>query len=142
MRLMRVIRPRRRSDTGNTFRRLRDFASTSSPGVRRVAAMLVDVLIVLESFVIALLFRFDGSVPEGFWDRFWPFAAFSAVVFVAFLFQSGVYRNVLRYTGVYQGVRVASATAMAAGVLILVNLAVDLAWARPVPLSVILVGAV
>jgi FlaA1/EpsC-like NDP-sugar epimerase len=124
------------------FNRLRRPVDASSSGVRRVAAMVVDAIIVLESFVVALLFRFDAQVPEEFWTRFWPFAAFSAVVFVVLLFESGVYRNVLRYTGVYQGVRVASATMFAAGILIVANLGADLVWSRPVPLSVILVGAV
>lgn len=132
----------RRGRVGGAFGRLRGFASASSPGARRMAAMLVDALIVLESFVIALLFRFDGSVPEGFWDSFWPFALFSALVFVTLLFESGVYRNVLRYTGMYQGVRIASAAVIAAGVLLIANLVVDLVWQRPVPLSVIAVGTV
>ena len=107
-----------------------------------MAAMLVDVLIVLESFVIALLFRFDGGVPPDYWANFWPFAALSTAVFVAFLFESGVYKNVLRYTGVYQGVQVASATALATGVLFIVDMGVDIIWVRPVPLSVLLVGSV
>ena len=68
--------------------RLRDLPSVLSPGARRVAAVAVDVLIVLESLVVALLFRFDGAVPEEFWHRFWPFAGFAAVVFVAFLVES------------------------------------------------------
>ena len=122
--------------------RFRGLLSVSSPGARRAAAMVVDVLIVLESLVVALLFRFDGAVPEEFWNRFWPFAAFAAVVFVTFLFESKVYRNVLKYTGVYQGVRVVSATLLAVGVLVIANLGMDLVWARPVPLSVILVGGV
>jgi FlaA1/EpsC-like NDP-sugar epimerase len=133
---------RRVSFGGTLLSRLRGLGNLSSSSSRRAAAMIIDALIVLESLVVALLFRFDGSVPENFWNRFWPFAVLSAAVFVAFLFESGVYRNVLRYTGVYQGVRVASATAMAAGVLILLNLAIDFVWERPVPLSVILVGAV
>jgi FlaA1/EpsC-like NDP-sugar epimerase len=102
--------------------------------------MVVDALIVLESFVVALLFRFDGAVPEGWWDRFWPFAMLSVAVFVALLFENGVYKNVLRYTGVYQGLQVASATAIAAGVLLVVDFAISFVWPRPVPLSVILVG--
>jgi FlaA1/EpsC-like NDP-sugar epimerase len=122
--------------------RFRGLLSVSSPGARRAAAMVVDVLIVLESLVVALLFRFDGAVPEEFWNRFWPFAAFAAVVFVTFLFESKVYRNVLKYTGVYQGVRVVSATLLAVGVLVIANLGMDLVWVRPVPLSVILVGGV
>ncbi|MDP8952419.1 MAG: SDR family NAD(P)-dependent oxidoreductase, partial [Actinomycetota bacterium] len=135
------MRSRPRGNIGDAFGRLWNLAS-SSPGVRRVAAMLVDALIVLEALVLALLFRFDGSVPEGWWNSFWPFAALSAVIFVTFLFESGVYRNVLRYTGVYQGLRVASATAVAAGVLLIVNLGVEQVWQRPVPLSVLFVGAV
>src|SRR5918997_1091349 len=135
----------RRGGSPGSYRllnRLRRLSSVSSPGARRAAAMVVDALIVLESLVVALLFRFDGAVPEEFWNRFWPFAAFSAVGFVTFLFESKVYRNVVRYTGVYQGVRVASATLLAVGILVIANLGVDLAWARPVPLSVILVGGV
>ena len=138
---MRLMRFRLRN-IGGGFGGLRRPSVLSSPGVRRVAAMLVDALIVLESFVIALLFRFDGSVPDNYWDSFWPFAGISAIIFVALLLESGVYRNVLRYTGVYQGVRVASATAMATGLLLMADLAAELAWVRPVPLSVLFVGAV
>jgi FlaA1/EpsC-like NDP-sugar epimerase len=114
----------------------------SSPVVRQMAAMIVDVLIVLESLVIALLFRFDAQVPTNYWASFWWFAGLSTVVFIAFLFESGVYKNVSRYTGVYQGVRVASAMALATGVLLIANLGLERLWARPVPLSVLLVGSV
>ena len=50
---------------------------------------------------------------------FWPFAIFSALAFVLLLNESGVYQSILRYTGIYQGVRVLSATAIAAGGLFL-----------------------
>ena len=103
--------------------------------------MIVDVLIVLESLVIALLFRFDAQVPTNYWASFWWFAVLSTPVFIAFLLESGVYKNVSRYTGVYQGVRVASATALATGVLLIANLGLERLWARPVPLSVLLVGS-
>ena len=66
--MLRVVR--RRGNIGDAFERLWNLAR-SSPGARRVAAVLVDALIVLEAFVIALLFRFDGSVPKGFWNSFW-----------------------------------------------------------------------
>lgn len=126
---------------------MRSLANFSSAGMRRTAAMLVDVLIVLESFVVALLFRFDGSVPEGWWDSFWPFAVPATVVFVVLLFESGVYKNVLRYTGVYQGVRVASATFIATGVLLVVDFALGpdglgVLSFNPVPMGVILIGSV
>ncbi|CAN5766469.1 nucleoside-diphosphate sugar epimerase/dehydratase [soil metagenome] len=123
-----------------TFRR-------SPPALRRWAAMLVDAVIVMESFAVALLFRFNADVPSDFWFTFWPFAAFGALVFVALLYESGVYQSILRYTGIYQGVRVASATAIATGTLFIVDFAlgpegIRLLALNPVPLAVVLVGAV
>ena len=106
--------------------------------------MLVDALIVLESLVISILLRFDGQVPKEYWHRFWPFAVLSVVVFVGLLYRSGAYRNVLRYTGVYQGVRIAGATAVAVVVLVVADLLMVEPFfrARGVPLSVVAVGSV
>jgi FlaA1/EpsC-like NDP-sugar epimerase len=115
----------------------------SPPAFRRTAAMVVDAAIVIESFAVALLFRFAGNVAPEFWSTFWPFAIFAALAFVLLLNESGVYQSILRYTGIYQGVRVASATAMATGGLFIADFAVgEILNLRPVPLSVILAGAV
>jgi FlaA1/EpsC-like NDP-sugar epimerase len=105
--------------------------------------MLVDAAIVIESFAVALLFRFNGDVGLAFWRMFWLFAIFAALAFVLLLNESGVYQSILRYTGIYQGVRVASATSIAAGGLFIADFAAgELLGLRPVPLSVILAGAV
>ena len=109
--------------------------------------MLVDAAIVVESFAVALLFRFAGNVDPAFWSMFWPFAIFAALAFVLLLNESGVYRSILRYTGIYQGVRVASATAIAAGGLFIADFAVGPYGLRimvfnPIPLGVILMGSV
>jgi FlaA1/EpsC-like NDP-sugar epimerase len=119
----------------------------SPPAFRRGAAMLVDAAIVVESFAVALLFRFAGNVDPAFWSMFWPFAIFAALAFVLLLNESGVYRSILRYTGIYQGVRVASATAIAAGGLFIADFAVGPYGLRimvfnPIPLGVILMGSV
>ncbi|MDP8948583.1 MAG: polysaccharide biosynthesis protein [Actinomycetota bacterium] len=115
----------------------------SPPAFRRGAAMLVDAAIVIESFAVALLFRFNGNVLPSFWSTFWPFAIFAALAFVLLLNESGVYQSILRYTGIYQGVRVASATAIAAGGLFIADFAAgEILNLRPVPLSVVLAGAV
>jgi FlaA1/EpsC-like NDP-sugar epimerase len=115
----------------------------SPPAFRRGAAMLVDAAIVVESFAVALLFRFNGDVSPAFWNMFWLFAIFAALAFVLLLHESGVYQSILRYTGIYQGVRVASATSIAAGGLFIADFAAgELLGLRPVPLSVILAGAV
>jgi FlaA1/EpsC-like NDP-sugar epimerase len=118
----------------------------SPPALRRGAAMLVDAAIVMESFAVALLFRFNGDVGV-WWITFWPFAIFAALTFVLLLNESGVYQSILRYTGIYQGVRVASATAIAAGGLFITVFAVGpggfgIMNYNPVPLSVPLVGSV
>lgn len=127
--------------------RLQQTFRQSPPALRRWAAMLVDAFIVIESFAVALLFRFNGDVDGRFWPSFWPFAVFSALVFVVLLYESGVYQSILRYTGIYQGVKVASATAIATGILFIVNFTVGpeglrLLALNPVPLGVALVGAV
>jgi len=119
----------------------------SPPAFRRGAAMLVDALIVMESFAVALLFRFAGEVQAEFWRTFWPFALFSALAFVLLLNESGVYQSILRYTGIYQGVRVLSATAIAAGGLFIAVFVVGpggfgIMDYNPVPLSVPLMGSV
>src|ERR687894_419304 len=120
----------------------------SPPAFRRGAAMLVDALIVIESFAVTLIVRVAGDTASSpFWPFFWPFAVFSALAFVLLLNANGVYQSILRYTGIYQGVRVLSATAMAAGGLSLTVICVG-PWGfglmdfNPVPLSVPLMGSV
>jgi FlaA1/EpsC-like NDP-sugar epimerase len=119
----------------------------SPPSLRRWAAMLVDAAIVMESFAVALLFRFDGDIREEFRVTLWPSALFAAIVFVVLLYESGVYQSILRYTGIYQGVRVASATSIAAGILFVADFALGpegtgVLKLNPLPLSVVLIGAV
>src|ERR671910_131198 len=120
----------------------------SPPAFRRGAAMLVDALIVIESFAVTLIVRVAGDTAgPPFWPFFWPFAVFSALAFVLLLNANGVYQSILRYTGIYQGVRVLSATAIAAGGLSLTVICVGpwgfgLMGFNPVPLSVPLMGSV
>jgi len=107
----------------------------------------VDAFIVIESFAVVLIVRVAGDVEPQFWQFFWPFAIFSALAFVLLLNESGVYRSILRYTGIYQGVQVLSATAMAAGGLFLAVFCVGpegfgIMEFNPVPLSVPLLGSV
>src|ERR687889_370791 len=118
----------------------------SPPGFRRGAAMLVDALIVIESFAVVLVVRLSGDAETPFWPFFWPFAVFSALAFVLLLNESGVYRSILRYTGIYQGVQVLSATALAAGGLFLAVFCLGpygfgITQGNPAPLSVPLVGS-
>src|ERR671912_2104717 len=82
----------------------------SPPVFRRGAAMLVDALIVIESFAVTLIVRVSGDAETPFWPFFWPFAVFSALAFVLLLNWNGVYQGVLHHPGLYQDVRLLSAT--------------------------------
>ncbi len=111
--------------------------------------MLVDALIVIESFAVALLFRFAGKVPGDFWRMFWPFALFSALAFVLLLNWNGVYQSTPHQAepGLYQDVRVLSVAVIAAGGLFIAVFAIGpfgfgiMKEVNPVPLSVPLVGS-
>ncbi len=116
----------------------------SPPGFRRGAAMLVDAAIVMESFAVALLFRFYGDVKIDWWLTFWPSAVVAAAIFVILLHESGIYQSILRYTGIYQGIRVASATSIAAGIIFILDFAVGetILNYRPLPLAVVFIGSI
>jgi hypothetical protein len=94
--------------------------------------MLVDAAIVVESFAVALLIRLDGEAAPPFWGPFWSFAILAAAAFVVLLR--------------VRPLRVARATATATGGLLVASLAMGpdgfgLLYFTPVPLSVILIGA-
>jgi hypothetical protein len=122
------------------------------PAFRRGAVMLVDALIVMESFVVVLIVRVSGDAVAPSWPFFWPFAVFSALAFVLLLNWNGVYRSVvssgeIRQQGLYLDVRLLSASAMAAGGLFLAVFCVGpfgfgITRVNIVPLSVPLVGSV
>jgi hypothetical protein len=103
------------------LQRLRALVERLQRAFRCGAAMLVDALIVMESFAVALLFRFAGVVPGDSWLMFWPFALFSALAFVLLLNANRIYQSIPRQAeqGLYQDVSVLSATAIAAGGLFL-----------------------
>jgi hypothetical protein len=99
--------------------------------------MVLDALVTIKSMLVAVLFRFEVMVPEGYWNRSLLFALFAAVVLVVLLIVGGAYGR-----GASREVATATATSamIATGVLILANLGMTLVWTRPVPPSVILVG--
>ncbi len=99
--------------------------------------MLVDAAIVVESFAVALLFRLDGEAAPPFWGPYWSFAILASAAFVVLLRV-----RPLRVAPP----RVARATATAIGGLLVASLAMGpdgfgLLYFTPVPLSVILIGA-
>lgn len=105
----------------------------SPPLLRRVAAMVVDAVIVLESFLVAFLLRFNGDVPTVLWPAFCAFAIFGAAIFVASLYASGIYHH---------RSRVAFASCLAVvGILIADVVLGRFLLTNPMPLSAALLGS-
>jgi hypothetical protein len=112
------------------------FASPWSKAVRW-AAIFVDALIVLESLVVALLFRSGGGVlSEYWWEKLLDVRYFAGHRLCHAVSRE---RNVPERTAPYgcvpEGVQAASAVEKAMGVLIITNPGLEFVWVRPVPLS-------
>src|SRR5215207_7664571 len=129
--------------------RLQRASHRSPPAFKRGAAMLADALIVVESFAVTLIVRVTGDAVAPSWPFFWPFAVFSALAFVLLLNANRIYQSIPRQAepGLYQDVRVLSATAIAAEGLFLKVFCVGpfgfgITRVDIVPLSVPLVGSV
>lgn len=100
---------------------------------RRVAAMIVDAVIVLESFFVAFLLRFNGDVPTVLWPAFCAFALIAAAIFVASLYASGTY---------HQRLRVALATCLAVVAILIADVILGrFLLTNPMPLSAALLGS-
>jgi hypothetical protein len=129
--------------------RLQGAFHRSPPAFRRGTAMLVDALIIMESFEVALIVRVSGDAVPPYWPFFLPFAVFSALGFVLLGNWNGAYQGAPRSAptqGLYQDVRLLSATAITAGSLFLVVFSLGpfgfgMTRMNIVPLSVPLVGS-
>jgi FlaA1/EpsC-like NDP-sugar epimerase/lipopolysaccharide/colanic/teichoic acid biosynthesis glycosyltransferase len=103
--------------------------------------VLLDALGVLLAFWAALLFRFDGSVPPESARAITQAMPLILASFVAGNHLSRLYHALWRYTGSREVVRIAAATAASTLALVVI---LSLIWggARPVPISVVVLGGV
>jgi FlaA1/EpsC-like NDP-sugar epimerase len=92
---------------------------------RHIWAMLIDVVIVLASYYLALNFRAAGSFTDWMsWSaEFAAFAAVAVVVHVTVNWLTGVYSFVERYMSLTQAVRLAQSALLAFAVLFLLVVA-------------------
>jgi FlaA1/EpsC-like NDP-sugar epimerase len=134
-------------ETPFSFGKVAECLSSLAPSLQAWDGDARDALIVMESIAVALIDRVSGDAVAPSWPSFLPFAVFSALGFVLLLNANGVYQSVPRYRGLYQDVRLLSATAITAGSLFLVVFCVGpfgfgMTRVNIVPLSVPLVGSV
>jgi FlaA1/EpsC-like NDP-sugar epimerase len=107
---------------------------------REVPLIMLDLGIVVVSYLAILVLRFDGNVPTRYWQAFWGFVPIVMVIhFLAnYLFE--LYGQMWRYASVQEARRVLLA-AVFAGVTVSV-LSGIVGELRPLPLSVVALGAI
>jgi FlaA1/EpsC-like NDP-sugar epimerase len=113
--------------------------------VRRDAPLaFLDLGVALSSYLLTLVLRFDGSVPDRYWAAFWAFlpAALTSHLLVNLL--CGIYGPMWRYASVLEARRIVRAGIIGGLGVVLANLLVQLVSGGPraLPLSVTIFGAV
>ncbi len=109
--------------------------------IRRDAPLAaMDVCAVLPAYLGPLVLRFDGAVPDSYWRNFWEFIPVAAAVHLGANLAFGLYGQMWRYASVREARRVAVA-GLAAGAVI-VGIVLLAGVPRPLPISVVGLGAV
>ena len=108
---------------------------------RDVPLALLDIVALLGAYLTPLVFRFEGAVPDRFWRGFWTLAPFIIVLHVASNYLFGLYGQMWRYASVQEARRVVLAGG-SGGFMVIAAGAVIARGNRPLPLSVIALGAV
>ena len=107
---------------------------------RDVLLALMDATVVVVAYLIALVLRFDGSVPSPYWDHFWKLMPGAALLYLVVNQVFGLYGQMWRYASIQEARRVVVAGAAAAVLMVIVGELVR-DETRPLPLSVIILGA-
>ncbi|MCL2605842.1 MAG: polysaccharide biosynthesis protein [Coriobacteriia bacterium] len=129
------------------FRRIIHWLRTVR-GARRLWQFLLlslDAAAIVLATTITYLARFEGQIPQDFGQFMLPFTAASIVVYVLAAYLFGLYRVVLRYVGIDTLLRIVAATACAAAVLTIGNLAASSVLGygyRLIPLGVLLIQSI
>jgi FlaA1/EpsC-like NDP-sugar epimerase len=91
----------------------------SRPRAILAGKVLLDVLVLVAAFCAAYVCRFEGSVPEAYAHSLWVHLPFVLAVKFAILAGTGRLRMTWRYTGLREAVRIFTALAAAAILLLL-----------------------
>jgi FlaA1/EpsC-like NDP-sugar epimerase len=103
-----------------------------------------DVGVAFFAYLLTLVLRFDGAVPDRYWLSFWRFLPVALAIHLVVHHLYGLYSPMWRYASVHEARRVVQAGAVGGGAVVAANLLVG--WAvggpRVLPLSVATFGAV
>jgi len=113
--------------------------------VRRDAPLaILDLGVALTSYLVTLVLRFDGSVPDRYWSTFWAFLPVALASHLLVNLLCGIYGPMWRYASVLEARRIVRAGTIGGLCVVLANLLVQLVSGglRALPLSVTIFGAV
>lgn len=85
---------------------------------REIAGLVADLLIVLGSFVVAHYLRFESGVSDAHLERMLTLLPAVVVIKISALYAFGSYRDLLRYAGSHELIKVVKASTVASGLLI------------------------
>lgn len=108
--------------------------------IRRDGPLIaLDMGIVVSVYMVALVLRFDGTVPTEFWTTFRVFIPIALVIHLLTNYMFGLYGRMWRYASVHEARRLVLA-GMVAGTILLVA-ALTFGRMRLLPISVVVFGA-
>jgi FlaA1/EpsC-like NDP-sugar epimerase len=107
---------------------------------RDITLVLMDLVIVVVSYLIALVIRFEGSVPPLYWENFWFFMVAACLGYLYLNLAFGLYGQMWRYASVREARRVL-ASGVIVGLWLLLGSEVLGGQLRVLPLSVVALGA-
>jgi FlaA1/EpsC-like NDP-sugar epimerase len=107
---------------------------------RDIPLVLLDIAVLFATYLACLVLRFDGAVPERYWENFREFIPVVAFLHLLANYFFGLYGQMWRYASVQEARRLLLAGASAA---VCVIVAAKLLGGRitPLPLSVMISGA-
>ncbi|HEY5014294.1 MAG TPA: hypothetical protein VIK61_16545, partial [Acidimicrobiia bacterium] len=124
---------------------MRGGPSRVSQAVVRVRACVpllpLDVFLAAAAYSLVLLLRFNGTVPSEYWHAFRLFLPVAIVVHISANWFAGLYGQVWRYASIAEARRVLAAGFGSGVVLFAASFATSLATSKPMPRSVIVLGA-
>jgi FlaA1/EpsC-like NDP-sugar epimerase len=103
-----------------------------------------DLGVAFFSYLLTLVLRFDGAVPDRYWLTFWQFLPVALAIHLAVHHLCGLYGPMWRYASVHEARRVVQAGVVSGAAVVAANLLFG--WVgdglRALPLSVATFGAV
>ncbi len=98
------------------------------------------MVIVAGSYLMAVVLRFEGAVPDRYWGNLWRFLPALVLFHVAANAGFGLYGQMWRYASVQEARKLVLAWGCSFGLILVAGIV--LPGTRPIPLSALVVGSV